>query len=185
MPEYEPPPDIPADGLKHDWELLDRYQSFSAELLRISLLGIAGVGFLVTLFTGTDTTLKVDVTGPGTVRHLLMTLVGLGVSAGSALGHRYVSSDSMAFHISLLRMRLRGASPDEIGAEKRSRDRRFKWSAWLLLLSALALGIGTASLALAFGGLLAGAAWPSTATGTPLLPLTVALPIWPKSSLPQ
>jgi hypothetical protein len=53
-------PDIPSEGLKHDWELLDRYQAFSAELLRMSLVGIGAVGFLVTALAGKESLLKIS-----------------------------------------------------------------------------------------------------------------------------
>jgi DMSO reductase anchor subunit len=168
MPEPRSAPDIPTDGLKHDWELLDRYQAFSAELLRVSLLGIAGVGYLVTQLTAKDSTLRVDVTKPETILYFWLTLLVLGVAAAAALGHRYVSADSMACHIKLLRMRLREAEKSEaeksdakkreIEREKRSRDRRLKVSGLLLLIAALALGLGALVLALTFARLLASAA---------------------------
>ena len=159
MDAYQLPvsPEIPPDGLKHDWELLDRYQAFSAELLRISLLAIAGVGYLLTQLTGKDTTLKVDVRAPGSRWALTAALVGLGLSAGAALGHRYISSDSMACHISLFRKLLRGASPESIADEKRERNRQFRRSAQLLVVSAVCLGAGAVALTLAFAWLLASA----------------------------
>ena len=39
--------EIEVPALKHDFELSDLYQNFSAEMLRLSLLGIASVGFLI------------------------------------------------------------------------------------------------------------------------------------------
>ncbi len=33
-----------------DLEILDRYQAFSAEVLRLALAGMAAIGFLVTYF---------------------------------------------------------------------------------------------------------------------------------------
>lgn len=149
------PPDIPVDALKHDWELLDRYQTFSAELLRMSLAGIAAVGFLVAALAGKNSLL--DITGlPPTSRWSMgVALFALGLSAGAALAHRFVSSDSMACHISLLRMQLQGRSPSDIDSERALRNRRFKQSGALLLLSSLFLGVGALALAISFVALLA------------------------------
>ena len=149
-----PVPDIPADGLKHDWERPDRYQAFSAELLRLSVAGIATVGFLVTALAGKESLLKI--TGvPQTSRWSMgVTLLALGLSAGAALAHRYVSSDSMACHISLLRMLLRDKPRADIENERASRNLRFKLSGVLLLLSSSFLGIGAVALAVSFIALL-------------------------------
>jgi len=38
---------IPERTLEHDLEVSKRYQSFSGELLRLALLGIAAIGFLL------------------------------------------------------------------------------------------------------------------------------------------
>jgi hypothetical protein len=147
-------PDIPTDGLKHDWELLDRYQAFSAELLRMSLAGIAAVGFLVTALAGKEPLLKISGV-PLTSRWSIgVSLVALGLSAGAALAHRFVSSDSMAYHISLLRMRLRGTAEADIAWEKAARDMRLKLSGALLVVAGLFLGIGALALAVSFIALL-------------------------------
>jgi hypothetical protein len=156
MPDQEPVAlaDIPAEGLKHDWALLDQYQAFSAELVRTSLAGIAAVGFLVTALAGEDSLLKI--TGVPSLSRwgMAVTLFSLGLAAGTALAHRFVSSDSMACHISLLRMQLRGRPSRDVEAEKAQRNRRFKQSGALLLVSSWLLGIGALSLAIAFVGLL-------------------------------
>jgi hypothetical protein len=44
---------------KAELELVDRYQSFVAELLRLSLLGIAVIGFLYKTISETDTDIGV------------------------------------------------------------------------------------------------------------------------------
>src|SRR5262245_61207238 len=132
--QHSPSADTLNEFLKPDWDLLDRYQAFSAELLRSALLGIAGIGFLLTQLTRKDSSLTVSVTSRPTMWLVFAALTCLGVSAGAALGHRYVSSDSMAYYISLLRMRRRHAPPKEVAEEKACRDRRFKLSAHLLIV---------------------------------------------------
>lgn len=147
-------PDIPVDGLKHDWELLDKYQAFSAELLRISLAGIGAVGFLVTALAGEESLLKITGVPPTSRWAMAVTLLALGLSAGAALAHRFVSSDSMACHISLLRMELRDRPDEDIKRERALRNRRFKQSGRLLLLSSWLLGVGALALAVSFIALL-------------------------------
>ena len=146
--------DIPSDGLKHDWELLDKYQSFAAELLRLSLAGVAAVGFLVAAIAGEEGLLQVTGIPLGSRVGFAVALIALGLCAGAALGHRFVSSDGMACHISLLRMRIRGRSDVEIEQERHARNRRFKQSGILLWLSGAFLGGGAMALVVAFIGLL-------------------------------
>src|SRR5258707_1319352 len=77
--------------------LLDKYQAFSAELLRIALLGIAVFGVMLERFqiASLDATLRVSA---------CVSMVLLVGSSGFALGHRYLSSDGMFHHLRLLRM---------------------------------------------------------------------------------
>jgi hypothetical protein len=147
-------PDIPTEGLKHDWELLDRYQAFSAELVRMSLAGIAAVGFLVTALAGKDSLLKISGVPLTSRFSIAASLIALGLSAGAALAHRFVSSDSMAYHISILRMRLWERADADIAAEKTARDWRLKLSGTLLFVAGLFLSIGALALAVAFIALL-------------------------------
>lgn len=88
---------------KPDLDLLDRYQQFSSELLRIALMGIALLGFFIekvataSIFSATS-------------RHVLLALTALTsasclVSAGGALAHRYYSTDGVFFHIRSHRLR--------------------------------------------------------------------------------
>lgn len=149
-----PQPDIPEEGLKHDWALLDRYQAFSAELVHASLAGIAAVGFLVTALAGKDSLLNIAGVPSISRWGIAVTLLALGLAAAAALAHRFVSSDSMACHISLLRMQLRAKPTFDIEAERAQRNRRFKQSGALLSVSSWLLGIGALALAVAFVGLL-------------------------------
>ena len=92
-----------------DLEVLDRYQTFSAELLRLALLGLAGYGFLVA-------NIVVKVQGPTGDYPLLASLpvsryaliagaIALLLSALFALNHRYMSTDAVAHHVRRLRLR--------------------------------------------------------------------------------
>lgn len=43
----EPGTDVPEERYRADLELLDRHQAFSSEIIRLSLLGVAGVAFFI------------------------------------------------------------------------------------------------------------------------------------------
>jgi hypothetical protein len=78
---------------KPDLELLDRYQAFSAELLRVALLAIGLFGFSVK-------ELHAPAGMSGWWLGLALLAFGfLAVAAGCALGHRYYSTDGMFHHI--------------------------------------------------------------------------------------
>src|SRR5208337_3357338 len=80
---------IPEACYKADAELLGQYQNYSAELLRLSLLGIAAIGFLLKDVALGDKT-KGDFLGQ-VVDHSWLVIgaaVGLLLSAGAALAHR-------------------------------------------------------------------------------------------------
>jgi hypothetical protein len=83
--------------LKWDIEVLDRYQAFSSELLRISLLAIPSLGFLLThFFLYHDDRIFLNAFKDGRVGFwACFALFSFGVSAAFALLHRYISSDSM------------------------------------------------------------------------------------------
>ena len=83
---------ISEDYFKLELELLDRYLKFSSELLRLSLLGIAVVGFILTKFK--------DVTSnsPDSSKVLIITgISSFALSSIFALTHRYLSTDAFRF----------------------------------------------------------------------------------------
>ena len=141
------------EDLNHDWQLLDRYQAFSAEVLRLSLLGTGGVGFLIlNLAPATHAPLTMQ-----TRVGVTITLIVLGLAAATALLHRYISVDSMARHLSYLRKRAQ-ARPDDRGeADRLVRNRQFKRSASLLFWAAALLAAGAGLLTWTLGRVLYGA----------------------------
>jgi hypothetical protein len=150
---------IPKDEFEADLEVLDRFQAFSAELLRISLLGIAGIGFFVSNILLRDRNQTngqaafSDAPSLYRVRfYLLASLICLGISAGCALLHRYFSSDSIAIHLQSLRMDLRQAAGDLERAERirKKRGRQFWISGKMLGVSAILLWLGSLLLGYAF-----------------------------------
>jgi hypothetical protein len=145
---------LPERTFEHDLAISDRYQQFSAELLRLALLGITAIAFLIT-----NILLRAVPDGDQAVEPILplhnefklfiiASLICLGISVALALLHRYVSSDSMATHLELLRRELRQAQDDATKAEKEreTRNKRFKWSFWLLIASGFFLWFGAMAL---------------------------------------
>jgi hypothetical protein len=133
-----------------DIAVLDRYQAFSAEMLRLSLGGVAGVAFLITLVAG-DKTQVPHVLSGGTKTALAVALLAFGIGAASALGHRYWSTDSMASHIRLLRIRTETPQRDaEISGERRARKKAFRRSGRMIAVSAISIAAGAVALVTAF-----------------------------------
>jgi len=88
---------IPEALMAQDFELTKLYQSYSSELLRLSLAGIGVVGFLIS-------NLELMRSKNGEKFLVGVGVIGLVTSAGSALLHRYLSSDSMAYFVAHLRV---------------------------------------------------------------------------------
>lgn len=147
-----------------DLAVLDRYQSFSAELLRLALLGLAGYGFLI---------VNVVLKAPGasgsltsiaaySIRYALAVgAVSLAASAMCALGHRYFSTDALTHHVRRLRLRKRAAElPDASSARKdleeitrresESLEGDLNRCRWLLVWSSVFLLVGALGVASSF-----------------------------------
>lgn len=125
-----------------DFALLDRYQGFSKELLRIALLGVAVFGFLLEQFglAWISPSGRVLATG---------SLVLLTLSAGFALAHRYLSSDGMFHHLRLLRLAQRTKTKDteaKADADRARRGFQYQLSGYAIGLSALTLLLGVIGL---------------------------------------
>jgi len=145
---------VPDELVKRDFEVLDRYQAFSSELLRIALLAIPSLGFLLTyFFLHHDDKVYLNAFRDAHVRFCSSAaLVCFGISSAFALAHRYISTDSMTCHLICLRLAIRNAEGDAQTAkiERAARDRRFVQSAFVLGASAFAIFIGAILLAVAF-----------------------------------
>lgn len=151
--------EVPAS--KHDFDLSDRYQNFSAEMLRLSLLGIAGVGFLIANVL--LNLLPKDPNQQAGRPHLstsapifsglaAASLICLGLSSAASLAHRYLATDGLAYHLKSLRLIVRKRAEDEDRVRKEKAGRRlvFKLGTWSLIAAAVLLGLGAILLALAF-----------------------------------
>src|SRR5215470_817802 len=120
---------IKVDAFEQDVAVNDRHQLFSAELLRLSLLGVGGIGYIAAN-TLSDHGLRGTGLGmPTTAKWLvLIAAVTFGLSAASALSLRYISSDLLAYQLRIVRLRLRAVQGDLSVAETEEvrRNRRLK-----------------------------------------------------------
>jgi hypothetical protein len=90
---------INKDAFELDLQINDGYKAFSAELLRLALLiltGLSAVWLKVYLPNGHAASV------PFRMSILFLSAFGsAALSAGAALMHRYASSDSLAYHVSI------------------------------------------------------------------------------------
>lgn len=104
--------DIPIkeDNFKADFNVLEKYQEFSSEILRLSLLGLAIYGFLLTdvIFKITKNDTFIFLKPFFDNKAIFITgAVALIMAALCALGHRYFSTDCMTHFIRGLRLKMR------------------------------------------------------------------------------
>jgi hypothetical protein len=136
--------EIKADAFEQDVVINDRNQAFSAELLRLALLGVGGVGYIASrALAGSlgETALRMDVAAKWLV---LTAAVSFGLSAGSALCLRYLASDLIAVQLRIVRLRIRGTADDGRQADRAEarRNRRLKVMGPTLLFSSSTLALG-------------------------------------------
>jgi hypothetical protein len=162
------------DIYKIDLAVLDRYQSFSSELLRLSLLGIAGYGFLIgnLVFKITSGNGQFVLLASFTQSRIILSVgaIALALTAITALGHRYFSTDCITHYVRRLRLIKRhvdisddGSQESEverkklsgiISTEERSLRKDLLWCKWLLAASSLFLLLGAVCVAWAFASIL-------------------------------
>ena len=117
---------LDSDAYAADFALGQRYQAFSAELLRLSLLGIAGYGFLLAELPPADAVKSAAFFGHlrGNVSLLGAGLGVLGAASGAALAHRFFSTDCLSHQIVILRLLQRKEAADLTPPEKAQMETR-------------------------------------------------------------
>jgi hypothetical protein len=139
---------------KPDLELMDRYTAFSAELVRISLLGIAGLGFYLKEFVAPEKKPQMAQAGALLVQWfgVLLGIAGLLLSVAAACGllHRFYAADGFFHHLKALRREKRGDAPAKVGHEAQLRNRQYSISGGWLVSSECAVVAGIGVLAIAF-----------------------------------
>jgi len=144
---------VPLDDgtFEHDLAVLAKFQEFSAELLRIALIGISAIGFVASKSIFPDDKGQVTNHIPSSAKFFLTaSLILLGLSVACSLVHRYSSTDSMSWHLQAMRRFNRNESEDHDRASQESgkRYRQFKMSKTSLAVSAFSLGLAAICLAI-------------------------------------
>jgi len=136
--------------IEHDLAILQRFQEFSAELLRISLLGISAIGFAVSKVLFPEKGQSQLIIPVNIKVFLIISLVFFGISASAALYHRYSSADSLSWHLQAMRRYQRGTIEDINKADQEIHQRylRFRYSKYSILISTISLGVASCTLAL-------------------------------------
>jgi hypothetical protein len=136
---------------KESFALLDRYIAFSAECLRLALLGIGAIGFLITNAASKAETGKpplISLAGRNVKGFLCASLVAFGLCVAFSLLHRLFSAQFI-----LVTRKARIDLPIDILhiEPDKYRLRRSIWLPFLTMyMAAGALCLGSAFLALAF-----------------------------------
>lgn len=157
------PEDLKVDELlyKSDLAVTEKYQSFSSELLRISLIGIASIGFFYEKLA-TNILFTKQLLFSITIKEMLIiSLVLLATSSAFALAHRYYSSDSISYMISSLRYTKAAQNEtldlgrqnyfkNKAKKERKSRNQLFNLCKYFLALSAIFMALGAFGLVISF-----------------------------------
>jgi hypothetical protein len=180
---------------KGDLELLDRYVGFSSEIVRVSLLGLAAIGFFLKEYLPKDA-----LPDPPTLRDTwFFVLLGasafaLALAVAFGLLHRYYATDGLACHLKALRL---SASDDakeraHTGDEASAGTRRFRLSRRWLVSAEASVGCGVAILgvvfAVRFGVLNQDSRWwiaIASAASIATIALAVAISSWLKILIPR
>jgi hypothetical protein len=161
--------ELSEETFKADFDLTSFYQAFSAELLRLSLLGIAGYGFLLSELLPKQEGFSANLWDiDNSERYTWMLGIGvvcLGLSAAAALAHRFFSTDCLSHQITILRLLKRSASPnwteeerkidvERLGRERDEQHADLRRCRRLLVASASLLFLGAIAVALTFAATL-------------------------------
>ena len=141
---------IEEKAYKVDLELQDRYTAYSAEILRLALLGIAGYVFLLKDIVLAEHAPTVFAQRAHSVWYLLIGgAISLGVAAAFALQHRLYATDCVACIAAFIRKNACGRYL-EAEVERDALRKNLKRAAILLRLSALLLAVGAAGVVATF-----------------------------------
>lgn len=133
---------------KAELDLVDRYQSFVAELLRLSLLGIAVFGFLYEKIFK-DIGPQELCTNLGAAKYLAAVgVIMFGISAAVALIFRYCATEGARFYIEALRLKSKNGNRAQESLDKRYQ--KILICRWSKLTAAVTLGLGGLLMAVAF-----------------------------------
>lgn len=145
---------ISEDQYRADLELLDRYQKYSSEIIRLSLLGIAGLAFFIVQIVSGE---HVPEQSKDWVAGMLIgtSSVLFMFATAAALSHRYHSTDGLYFHFKSLRLTNSDPPQTEKATEVAEVRNSIYRKAGIWLTSAVGLfGAGGFFFVLGFGRLI-------------------------------
>ena len=116
--------DIPEESWKPDFDIVDRYQNFANELMRISLLGIAGYGFLIKEICMKDP--KYFTIFSGLADPVWSGAICLCISLVLVLAHRFFSTSCLFYQILIMRSLKRLNNPHWTENEKELENKFLK-----------------------------------------------------------
>jgi hypothetical protein len=136
------------DSFADDLTILGKYQDFSAELLRVSLIGLSGIGVLALhlFFEAAGSDKPVHPLSAWVKFAIAASAFLLSGSAATALAHRFFSSDAIACQLKFLRLDIADRDSQLEGKDweaalKRS-TRAVAWSSALLAAAAFVFVVG-------------------------------------------
>jgi hypothetical protein len=145
MPETEARAGLDRSEYDIDLEVYNRFVSFSAEIVRLSLASLAAVGFGLSLFAkeGNQKVFSAWVRWP-----LAGSVIILALAVASALAHRYLSSEGLFYHVIILRgKRQSSGHPADY---RRRRESFYKLAEKLLRFSCVFLAVGALMVGVSF-----------------------------------
>jgi hypothetical protein len=142
--------EVPEGRYRLDLDLHDRSLSFSAELVRLALAGIAVVGFIVTRLP--DQRLHLVFDDPLLRALIAGSLVALAATAGFALLHRFYAGGAAFHHLQVIKLLLLNDPKDdqELERELKQRTALFLTCHRFLTLASVCLVAGAGLLGSAF-----------------------------------
>ena len=138
--------DLNEGKYRAELELVDQYQAFVAELLRLSLAGIAVFGFLYEYLSSSNSSIITNVLAAFGV---LM----FGISAAFALFFRFFATEGARFYIEALRFTPANATCAQKDRAQQSldiRDGKIRFCRTSKAIAAVTLAVGGMSEAFAF-----------------------------------
>ena len=98
--------------LDTDIKISEGYQAFSAEILRLALLGITGYGFILSgiMKDGSARASKLELTLTTNHTVAVLGVISFGLAAIAALAHRYFSTDCITHMVRRCRLKRRLSS---------------------------------------------------------------------------
>jgi len=147
---------------KADFDIASKFQSFSSEILKLSLLGIGLFGFILS-HCGNENGVRAQLLSQTLTyeRYVQATLVLFGLASACALLHGFLSTKCLGYQIHILRLLKRQDSTEWTDDEKKSsrhevvklqRSQRRILAAGIhsLGLACLFLGVGGLAISIAF-----------------------------------